>query len=306
MKKLILIIFSFVFLSSNIFANDKNLNEFNEWLYQSGNDQYINIEQSPGCKKLIQKHGLKVPKVGLFDEPKVKTNEWFWLGCHKFQATNNLKIKFYDNRSEIPEKVKPNYDTLLYFYWKYTTGNWNNSPVYSNIKASEKPYEFKFELKKDEVVKKQMQKTALLSYLLYENGKITVDEISPKDKFGKVFTNETKFQSQSVGKSFASYILGHAICKGYVGGIDSQLNDWPLLENTLYHNQKFIDLINMKAGDEKYFTEGMGNTFANSSSQYSVTNRTISSVMKKELKDSKKSKNCCLTSTDFMSIVILK
>ena len=79
MKKLILIIFSFVFLSSNIFANDKNLNEFNEWLYQSGNDQYINIEQSPGCKKLIQKHGLKVPKVGLIDEPKVKTNEWFWL-----------------------------------------------------------------------------------------------------------------------------------------------------------------------------------------------------------------------------------
>ena len=78
MKKLILIIFSFVFLSSNIFANDKNLNEFNEWLYQSGNDQYINIEQSPGCKKLIQKHGLKVPKVGLVDEPKVKTNEWFW------------------------------------------------------------------------------------------------------------------------------------------------------------------------------------------------------------------------------------
>ena len=133
MKKLILIIFSFVFLSSNIFANDKNLNEFNEWLYQSGNDQYINIEQSPGCKKLIQKHGLKVPKVGLFDEPKVKTNEWFWLGCHKFQATNNLKIKFYDNRSEIPEKVKPNYDTLLYFYWKYTNRNWNISPKYTDI-----------------------------------------------------------------------------------------------------------------------------------------------------------------------------
>ena len=136
-----------------------------------------------------------------------------------------------------------------------------------------------------------MQKTALLSYLLYEDGKIVIDEISPKDKFGKVFTNETKFQSQSVGKSFASYILGHAICKGYVDSIDSQLNDWPILKDTLYHNQKFIDLINMKAGDEKYFTEGMGNTFANSSSQYSVTNRTISSVMKKEFKNSKKSKN---------------
>ena len=135
-----------------------------------------------------------------------------------------------------------------------------------------------------------MQKTALLSYLLYEDGKIVVDEISPKEKFGKVFTNETKYHSQSVGKSFASYILGHAICKGYVDSIDAQLNDWPILENTLYHNQKIIDLINMQAGDEKYFSpEDKSNIFANSSSRYSVTNRTISSAMNKELKDSKKS-----------------
>jgi len=291
MKKIIIVIFSFVFLSSNVFAKDKNLNEFNEWLYQSGNDQYINIEQSPGCKKLIQKHGLKVPKVGLFDEPKVKTNEWFWLGCHKFQATNNLKIKFYDNRSEIPEKVKPNYDTLLYFYWRYTNRNWNINPKYTDIKASENPYKFKSDLREDDYIKKQMQKTALLSYLLFEDGKIVVDEISPKDKFGKVFTNETKFQSQSVGKSFASYILGHAICKGYVGGIDAQLNDWPLLENTLYHNQKIIDLINMKAGDGNYFSSRFSNEFKNPSFGYSTTNRTIPSVMRNEFNNSKKSGN---------------
>jgi hypothetical protein len=54
--------------------------------------------------------------------------------------------------------------------------------------------------------------------------------MSPNDKFGKVFTNETQFHSQSVGKSLASYILGHAICKGYVEGIDSKLNDWPILK----------------------------------------------------------------------------
>ena len=158
MKKLILIIFSFVFLSSNVLANDKYLNEFNKWLLDNGHTQYVNIEQKEGCKKLIQKHGLKVPKVGLFDEPKVKTNEWFWLGCHKFQATNNLKIKFYDNRSEIPEKVKPNYDTLLYFYWKYTNRNWNNNPKYTDIKASENPYKFKSDLREDDYIKKQMQK----------------------------------------------------------------------------------------------------------------------------------------------------
>ena len=137
-----------------------------------------------------------------------------------------------------------------------------------------------------------MQKTALLSYLLFEDGKIVIDELSPKDKFGKVFTNESKYHSQSVGKSITSYVLGHAICKGYIESIDAQLNDWPILENTLYHNQKIIDIINMKAGDEKYFSpKDKSNIFANSDSKYSVTNRTIKSVMESELKNSKKSGN---------------
>jgi CubicO group peptidase (beta-lactamase class C family) len=176
---------------------------------------------------------------------------------------------------------------LLFYFWKYTNKNWNNNPKYTDIKASENPSQFEFNLKEDKYIKKQMQKTALLSYLLYEDGKVVVDEISPKDKFGKVFTNETKYHSQSVGKSFASYILGHAICKGYVDGIDAKLNDWPVLENTLYYDQKIIDVINMNAGDKKYFAST--NEFNNPKFRYSVTNRTILSAMKNELKNSKKS-----------------
>ena len=278
MKKLILVIFS-LFMVANSIANENHLKLFDKWLVKHKFTEFVKMEIGQGegkCKSL-----------------KKFSNLWYYNKCDQFKKyVTNYKINTYNGRSEIPEKAKkPNYETLLYYFWEYTNGNWTNNPKYSEIKASDEPYEFKFELREDKVVEKQMQKTALLSYLLYEDGKIVIDEISPKDKFGKVFTNETKFQSQSVGKSFASYILGHAICKGYVDSIDSQLNDWPILKDTLYHNQKFIDLINMKAGDEKYFTEGMGNTFANSSSQYSVTNRTISSVMKKEFKDSKKSKN---------------
>lgn len=278
MKK-ILIIFLSLFLSFSAQANEKHLKQFDKWLVKNKFTEFVKLEigQPEGKCKSLKKY----------------SNLWYYNECDQNKKiTPNYKINTYNGKSEIPEKTKkPNYETLLYYFWEYTNGNWTNNPKYSEIKASDEPYEFKFELREDKVVKKQMQKTALLSYLLYEDGKIVIDEISPKDKFGKVFTNETKFQSQSVGKSFASYILGHAICKGYVDSIDSQLNDWPILKDTLYHNQKFIDLINMKAGDEKYFTEGMGNTFANSSSQYSVTNRTISSVMKKEFKNSKKSKN---------------
>ena len=118
MKKIIIVIFSLVFLSNNVVANDLSVAKFHEWLFENGHTEYVNIEQSPGCKKLIQKHGLKVPKVGLVDEPKVKTNEWFWLECHKVQATNNLKIKFFKS-PEIPWGTNPNKDTLLYYLFRY-------------------------------------------------------------------------------------------------------------------------------------------------------------------------------------------
>ena len=76
--------------------------------------------------------------------------------------------------------------------------------------------------------------------------------MSPKDRFGKFFNNETKLRSMSVGKTMTSYVAGHAICEGYIGSINSKLNDWPLIENTLYYDQEFINLLNMQAGDNKY------------------------------------------------------
>ena len=53
----------------------------------------------------------------------------------------------------------------------------------------------------------------------------------------------------SVGKTMTSYVAGHAICEGYIDNINSRLNDWPLIENTLYYDQKLFDLLNMQAGD---------------------------------------------------------
>ena len=200
------------------------------------------------------------------------------------------EINNYGDRSEIPEDAKPNEETLKFYLNRYLTRNWTNNRKYSDIKASNKPYQFQFDLREDSYIKKQMQKTALLSYLLFEDEKIVIDEITPLEKYGDVFNNSTKYHSQSVGKSLASYILGHAICKGYVESIDAKLNDWPLIENSLYHNQKIIDIINMKAGDKKYFSS------KNSSNRYaktgrSVSNTTIKKAMENEFKNSKKSGN---------------
>ena len=277
-KKILIVIF--LILSTTAYADEQEelFEEFNIWLAKNEFTEYFKVgfaEPTGKCKELEK-----------------FSQHWYYNNCDKDKKIiGNYNVDTYNGRSEIPERItKPNYETLLYYYWNYTNGNWTNKAKYSIIKSSENPYKFNFDLREDKNVKKQMQKTALLSYLLYEDKKIVVDELSPKDRFGKVFTNETRYHSQSVGKSIASYILGHAICKGYIESIDAQLNDWPILENTLYHNQKIIDIINMKAGDEKYFSpKDKSNIFANSNSKHSVTNRTIKSVMENELKNSKKS-----------------
>ena len=281
MKKILIIL---LFLSLSVSAQadkqEKRFSEFNKWLAKNEfTDLYkLGFAEGTGICKDLEKF----------------SHLWYYNKCDKDKKIKaNYKVDTYNGRSEIPEiGVKPNYETFLYYFWEYTNGNWTNNKKYSNIKGSKNPYQFEFDLREDKNVTKQIQKTALLSYLLFEDGKIVIDEMSPPDKFGKVFTNETKYHSQSVGKSIASYILGHAICKGYVESIDAKLNDWPLIKNSLYHNQKIIDLINMKAGDEKYFSsEDKSNKFANSESNYSVTNRTIKSIMENELKNSKKSGN---------------
>jgi hypothetical protein len=85
---------------------------------------------------------------------------------HNIGFTEDSKINTYGGRSEIPEDANPNEETLKYYLDKYLTRNWNNNPKYTDIKASENPYKFEFNLREDAYVKKQMQKTALLSYLL--------------------------------------------------------------------------------------------------------------------------------------------
>jgi len=222
--------------SNYVFEN--NVNEFNKWLYDNGHHQYVTTKENEKCKT----------------EAKF-SQAWYLQKCDKFQGSNNLKIKFYKNRWQVHPKAEPNRDTLIYYLWKtinhIKSKKWN----FYEIQPSNKPYEFKSNLREDKFVKKQLKKTAILSYLLFEDGKIVIDELSPKKRLGEFYNNETKFRSNSVGKSMVGLLAGHAICAGYIDSIDSKLNDWPLIENTLYHNQKLIDLLNMNAGDHKHVTD---------------------------------------------------
>ncbi|MDG1848288.1 MAG: hypothetical protein P8J35_06590, partial [Candidatus Marinimicrobia bacterium] len=203
--------------------------------------------------------------------------------------------------SEIPEDANPNFETLQYYLYRYLY-SFNKYPFCSpndkqlhcedippqythSIESSNNPYQFQSDLREDNYVKKQLQDTALLSYLLYEDGKIVIDKKTPQDRFGKMFRDSSKFHSQSVAKTLIGYVAGHAICKGYIDSVDSRLNDWPVLENTLYHNQKLIDVLNMASGTQEYFDGS--NRFTNSNR--TVTSPTVEDIMNRELKGSKKS-----------------
>ena len=131
------------------------------------------------------------------------------------------------------------------------------------VKGSENYYKFQSELVEDKDVKKEIdnsQKTGLISYLLFEDDKIKIDEESLPNY---IRSNNGIMPSHSVGKSLVSYVLGHAICEGYIDSIEVTLDDWSVLDGTLYKGQKLIDILNMRAGDQKIidqsnFKDGTG------------------------------------------------
>ena len=133
----------------------------------------------------------------------------------------------------------------------YEPHNWDKFKVI----GSENYYKFETDLIKDKNVKKEIEntkKTGLISYLLFEDNKIKIDEENLPEY---IKSNNGIMPSHSVGKSLVSYVLGHAICEGYIDSINITLDDWSVLDGTLYKGQKLIDILNMKAGDQRFIGE---------------------------------------------------
>ena len=127
------------------------------------------------------------------------------------------------------------------------------------IKGSDNHYKFKSNLRQDKNVLKEFKnnkETGIISYLLFENDKIVIDVSDIPKKLPSGYTIiDGLLPSMSMGKSLVSYVTGHAICEGYIDSVNVKLNDWPLIENTLYEDSILLDLLNMKAGDQKYIGE---------------------------------------------------
>ena len=273
MKKILIILTFSLLASNNLFAENSKINMFNLWLSENGHTQYLTLEENPVCK----------------DEPKYSSH-WYGNNCDKFQGSNNLNIEINNKElsgTNIGYHSNPNRDTLIYYLWKYSYRD--RGRFQKEFKSTNNSNDFEFNLIEDKYLKKQMKTKGILSYLYYQDGQVLIDEFSPKERLGEFLNNETKFYSMSMGKSVTSYILGHAICEGYIDGVDAKLNDWPIIKDSLYHNQKLINFLNMNTGDQKYIDEFEDGT----SSLGAYEDRSIEKTMQLFFrgKDTKKSKD---------------
>ena len=150
------------------------------------------------------------------------------------------KIETFGGSGYINETENPNFETLRWSLYRKIHHRPLNADRFHSIEGNNS-YQFKRNLRDDKYIKKQMKISPLLSYLMYEDGKITIDEITPKERFGDMFSNTTMYHSMSMGKSITSYLVSHAICDGTIDGINAKLDDWPVLEGTLYHNQQLLN-----------------------------------------------------------------
>lgn len=94
--------------------------------------------------------------------------------------------------------------------------------------------EFKFASNyESKILERELSQGYILSYLFYEDGKVKYNGRAKDGRFRQDVNDEILFYTHSTGKSITSYIIGHAICEGYISSID-ELIDWPMMRKTLY------------------------------------------------------------------------
>jgi hypothetical protein len=183
------------------------------------------------------------------------------VGCKPVnKVSGDKKVQYFDHCCEIPDNTdwQPNDATLEYYYRATASLRLNTAQMYK-VSPSSKPKKFKKQIETHKTIDREMAKSTILSYLYYDDGSVVYDALPPKNRFQYKFTDKSYFPSHSMGKSITSYLVGHAICQGYILSVDAPIQDWPLMENTLYYGQPLINLLNMKAGDTHVIKKYDGN-----------------------------------------------
>lgn len=175
-------------------------------------------------------------------------------GCNyktTYQRDRGGEAVSYGQSVEIPERGFPNdatisdYENRKLSFTRRLIGNGNAyviEPKGNAVQFRKTPNP------KSASIEQELAEGFFFSYLYYDNGVIMYDGVSKSGRFDRDITDETLFFTHSTGKTIVSYIVGHAICKGYIDSIDEPV-DWPMMSETLYQGQPLINLLNMAAGD---------------------------------------------------------
>ena len=157
----------------------------------------------------------------------------------------------YDGGHEMPQSARPNDATISLYEERKASfiSRRNRQGQLYIVMPKGNSVDFLFDANKSSLIlEKELSEGYILSYLYYENGRVKYNGIAKNGRFKNNITDETVFFTHSTGKSITSYIVGHAICEGYIKSID-ELIDWPMMSKTLYQGQSLRNLLNMNAGD---------------------------------------------------------
>lgn len=119
------------------------------------------------------------------------------------------------------------------------------------IKRANLPKFLKDNSKPNKKLEKIIKKSDLLSVLYFNGNEIEVNEISPK----KMKDTDLMY-SMSMAKSYVGYLLGHALCDGYIKSLDDPIDKYlSETKGTVYEGVSVRNMSNMSAGDSFYFQE---------------------------------------------------
>ena len=191
------------------------------------------------------------------------------------------KAVSYGGAHELPEHARPNDATISLFEErknKFIKKRKKQKRLYT-IKPKGNAIEFNYDKNLTSLtLEKELSEGFILSYLYYENGVVKYNGTALDGRFKKDITNKTLFYTHSTGKSITSYIVGHAICNGYISSID-EIIDWPLMENTLYQGQPLRNLLNMSAGDKHTVNESANRVMGNKDHHRDMGLETIAKLL---------------------------
>ena len=99
------------------------------------------------------------------------------------------------------------------------------------------------------VIRKVINNSDLLSVMYFDGDSIRTNELNKE-----TLMPTQKMYSMSISKSFVGYLVGHALCDGFLGSLDDPIHKYvPETVGTVYEGVPLQDMINMSAGDSELF-----------------------------------------------------